>query len=81
MNSYDYSNKGRKSIGRIAAVIIVMGLFIDNFGWFRSTQVSISATRVAGALLVIAGVAAVTLAKQGKAKTKDGSHAREWRRL
>jgi len=63
--------------------LVIMGLFIDNFGWFRSAQVSMSPTRLCGAALVIAGVAAVTMAKQknaaaGTAKNKDGNDAMLW---
>ncbi|WP_027004264.1 DMT family transporter [Corynebacterium halotolerans] len=35
---------------------VLMGLLIDHFGWFHSPQAPLSATRVAGAVLLVVGV-------------------------
>lgn len=44
---------------------ILMGLLIDHFGLFYSHVVPLGALRLAGALLVISGVALVAVAKKG----------------
>ncbi len=43
---------------------ILMGLIIDHAGWFRATQISLSLSRGAGALLAFAGLMIVALSKQ-----------------
>lgn len=42
---------------------ILMGLLVDHFGLFQGVQSSLTVTRTIGALLVIAGVVLVTVAK------------------
>lgn len=46
---------------------ILMGLTIDNFGLFYSQQTSLTAFRIAGAVLVLLGVVLVSTAKESKA--------------
>ena len=47
---------------------ILMGLTIDNFGLFYSQQTSLTAFRIAGAVLVLLGVVLVSTAKESKAE-------------
>ena len=42
---------------------ILMGLLIDNFGWFNSAVTKLTPMRIMGAVLVFAGVVVITLAK------------------
>ena len=49
---------------------ILMGLTIDNFGLFYSQQTSLTAFRIAGAVLVLLGVVLVSTAK----KKQGGPH-------
>ena len=71
-------------IGSVQTVIlptlgqILMGLIVDHFGLFRGVQVPLSALRMVGALLVIAGVVVVTLAKAGR---DDGAQSTRSRGL
>ena len=50
---------------------ILMGLTIDNFGLFYSQQTSLTAFRIAGAVLVLLGVVLVSTAKESKAERKS----------
>ncbi len=50
---------------------ILMGLTIDNFGLFYSQQTSLTAFRIAGAVLVLLGVVLVSTAKESKAERTD----------
>ncbi len=69
-------------IGSVQTVIlptlgqILMGLIVDHFGLFRGVQVPLSALRVAGALLVIAGVVVGTLAKAGREEGAQSTRSR-----
>ena len=48
---------------------ILMGLTIDNFGLFYSQQTSLTAFRIAGAVLVLLGVVLVSTAKKKARRT------------
>lgn len=50
---------------------ILMGLAIDNFGLFYSQQTSLTAFRIAGAVLVLLGVVLVSTAKESKAERSN----------
>lgn len=50
---------------------ILMGLTIDNFGLFYSQQTSLTAFRIAGAVLVLLGVVLVSTAKESKAERNN----------
>lgn len=69
-------------IGSVQTVIlptlgqILMGLIVDHFGLFRGVQVPLSTLRVAGALLVIAGVVVGTLAKAGREEGAQSTRSR-----
>lgn len=69
-------------IGSVQTVIlptlgqILMGLIVDNFGLFRGVQVPLSVLRLAGAVLVIAGVVIVTLAKARHSEGASAARAR-----
>lgn len=60
---------------------ILMGLIVDDLGAFRAQVTPLSATRIAGAALVLLGVVLVSLAKAGRT-AGDGSaraeHASLW---
>lgn len=64
---------------------ILMGLLVDNFGWFGSPVNRLTVTRGCGALLVLAGVLVTValsswLANRGQTVTpKDGRHLWLWR--
>ena len=64
-------------IGSVQTVVlptlgqVLMGLTVDHFGLFRGVQSSLTVVRAVGAILVIAGVVIVTLAKA----KKDGAGA------
>lgn len=73
-------------LGSVQAVIfpvlgqIVMGLIIDSFGLFHAAQTDLTVLRVMGAILVVAGVIVVSLAKEsGQASRKEGVGAWAWR--
>lgn len=56
---------------------IIMGLSIDHFGLFHSPQVQVSALRILGALVVLAGIA-VTLGVGRKNIAGDAEGAEVW---
>ena len=55
---------------------ILVGLVIDHFGFFYSLKTPISVFRIFGAILVVAGVVIVSLAKResGKNDSKENAH-------
>ena len=59
---------------------ILVGLVIDHFGFFYSLKTPISVFRIFGAVLVVAGVVIVSLAKReaGKNNPKENAHADIW---
>ena len=61
---------------------ILMGLFIDSFGLFRSLEIPLNPIRAIGALLVFAGVMIIALAKgKGKKELKKDNIIWLWRLL
>lgn len=71
--------------GTLAVILPVLGqilggLVIDHFGFFYSLKTPISVFRIFGAVLVVAGVVIVSLAKReaGKNNPKENAHADIW---
>jgi len=52
---------------------ILMGLLVDHFGLFRSSEKSITIFRILGAALVVLGVVIVSTAKQRGAKVEQNA--------